>query len=340
MTNDFDRLSAVLRQDLASFIRKAFGTVSPGIQYQHNWHIDAFAWYLQQCYEGRIKRLIITVPPRSLKSISVSVAFSAWVLGHNPASRIIAASYAIELARKHALDFRAIIEAPWYQAVFPGTKLHPEKNTELEVMTTQLGFRLATSVGGTLTGRGGNFIIVDDPMKPNDAMSDSRRETVKQWFDGTLYSRLDNKAEDVIIIVMQRIHVDDLVAHLLEKGEWVHLDIPAIAERDEIYEIGPRKLYKRRAGDVLHTQREPLEVLERIKTSLGTYAFAAQYQQDPVSPGGGLIKEKWLRRYSDPPPRGARAARSSRVGIQPRRRGNSTITRSAPPGRSSATTPS
>ena len=298
---------AALRRDMVSFTQKVFATVSPGDEYQPNWHIDAIALRLQQCLDGEIKRLIITVPPRSLKSICVSVAFPAWVLGHDPTRRIICASYSGELARKHALDFRAVMKAPWYKGTFPGTRLDPNKDTELEVMTTRRGFRLATSVYGTLTGRGGNFLIVDDAMNPKDAMSKTVRETTKQWYDGTLYSRLDNKAEDVIIVVMQRLHVDDLVAHLLEKEEWDHLNIPALAECDEVYEIGPGRKYRRRAGEALHPEREPLETLEIIKANLGSYNFAAQYQQDPVPAGGGMIKWEWFPRYHELPEQGPRS---------------------------------
>ncbi len=229
------------------------------------------------------------------------------MLGHDPTSRIICASYSGDLAGKLANDCRAVMKAPWYKEVFPGTRLHPDKDTELMVMTTAQGFRKATSVGGSLTGWGGNFAIIDDAMNPMDAMSDVRRETDKQWYGGTLYSRLDSKAEDVIIVVMQRLHVDDLVAHLLEKEEWVHLNIPAIAECDEIYEIGPGLVYERPAGEVLHPERETLETLETIKNNLGSYHFAAQYQQNPVPLGGGMIKWEWFGRYEKVPERGPRS---------------------------------
>ena len=121
---------------------------------------------------GEIKRLIITVPPRSLKSICASVAFPAFVLGHDPTRRIIGVSYSEGLARKHANDFRAVMRSPLYQRLFPGTRISAAKDTELEVMTTARGFRYATSVGGTLTGRGGNLLILDDPLNALDAHSE------------------------------------------------------------------------------------------------------------------------------------------------------------------------
>ena len=143
--------------------------------------------------ERKIKRLIITLPPRNLKSISASVAFPAWALGRDPKLRIVCASYSQDLAVKHARDCRVTMEIDWYRRSFPGTRIDPRKNTEAEFMTTAKGYRLSTSVGGTLTGRGGSIVIIDDPLKPADAMSASKREAVKQWYDGTLCTRLDNK---------------------------------------------------------------------------------------------------------------------------------------------------
>ncbi len=295
------RLRAHLRHHLSGFIQKCFTSVAPARAYRHNWHIDVIAWHLQECLAGNIKRLIITLPPRHLKSICASVAFPAWALGQDPSLRIIAASYSAELARKHALDCRAVMEAPWYSSLFPRTRLHPDKNTEFEFMTTARGFRLATSVGGTLTGRGANFIVIDDPMKPTDAMSDIKRETVSQWFDGTLYSRLDNKAEDIIVLIMQRLHQDDLVGHVLAQEPWVHINIPAIAEEPERFQRGLDRFVERLPGDILHPEREPMATLENIKATLGTYNFSAQYQQTPVPPGGALIKWGWFRSYQERP---------------------------------------
>jgi predicted phage terminase large subunit-like protein len=305
-------LDAILRHDLAGFIQKCFDTVAPGRCYLHNWHINVIAWHLERCLFGDTKRLIITLPPRHLKSICASVAFPAWALGHVPSSRIIVASYSEGLAGRHALDCRAIIEAEWYRRLFPGTRLHPEKKTELEIMTTARGFRLATSVGGTLTGRGGNIIIIDDPLKPGEAMSDLKREAVNQWFDGTLYSRLDNKAEDKIIIIMQRLHTNDLVGHVTQLEDWTHVNIPAIAEMEERFEVANGVFVERQQGEALHPDREPRRILNDIRARVGNYHFSAQYQQSPVPRGGGMIKRAWLEnRIVDPAsvPSGARKAR-------------------------------
>lgn len=301
--SEFDHrtLAAALRQDLSSFIHKAFVTVAPGHAFIPNWHLQAIAWRLQQCLEGGIKRLIITMPPRSLKSICASVAFPAWALGKDPSRRIICASYSAELAAKHARDCKAVMASGWYREVFAGARLSAAKSADLDFETTRRGSRLATSVGGTLTGRGGSLIIIDDPIKPGEATSEATRRTVNDWYDNTLYSRLDNKAEDVIIIVMQRVHIDDLVAHVLDKEDWVHLDLPAIAEVDQVIEVGPTRVHYRKTGEVLHFDREPLEVLDKIKANTGAYNFSAQYQQSPVPIAGNLIQWEWFRRYQDPP---------------------------------------
>lgn len=290
---------ALLRRDLSSFIAGSFQALTPGETFKPNWHIDAIAWHLEQCFKGNIKRLLITVPPRHLKSICASVAFPAWVLGHDPTRRIISVSYSNDLARKHSADCRALMESNRYRELFPGTRLDPRKNTELEFTTTKRGFRFATSVGGTLTGRGGSIMIIDDPIKPADVLSEAERARVKQFYDATLFSRLDDKNKDVIILVMQRLHVDDLVAHVLESDDWVHLRIPAIAEENERYQIADAEFYERKCGEVLHPERESKETLDRIRLRIGTYNFSAQYQQNPIPPEGNLIRWSWFGTYDE-----------------------------------------
>jgi predicted phage terminase large subunit-like protein len=294
---DIVRLTdAALRVDLYSFIQGFHPIVSPGDMFLPNWHIEAIAYALTRVMRGEITRLIITMPPRCLKSFCTSVAFPAFVLGHDPTRRFICVSYAENLAHKHANDCRAIIRSNRFRRIFT-TRISPFKDTESEVMTNAGGFRLATSVGGTLTGRGANFIIIDDPMKPQDAQSASARESEKQWLANTLLSRLDNKARDALVFVMQRLHTDDLVGHVLEQHGhiWTHLNLPAIAEVEEHIPLGPGRFHVRRPGDLLHPEREPQEILDQIKVQMGSADFEAQYQQRPVPPGGALIKWPWFR---------------------------------------------
>lgn len=302
MIRERDILNAVLREDFSSFIAKTFATVDGSQRFLPNWHIDLMAHHLEMASRRETKRLLITLPPRNLKSICASVAFPAWLLGKDPGARIICASYSGDLAGKHARDSRAVMETEWYRRAFPKTRLNRKKSAEADFETTAKGYRFSTSVGGTLTGRGGNFVIIDDPIKPGDALSETKRASVKQWFDGTLYSRLDDKRNDVIILIMQRVHTDDLVAHVLEKEDWTHLNLPAIAETREYHDLGEGTSFVREPGDVLHREREPLHVLEQVKASLGTFYFNAQYQQTPAPECGNLIKWEWFRTYEDLPP--------------------------------------
>ena len=296
-----DLIDALSRTDLYSFVQRIFTIVSPGNPFLPNWHVEAIVYALTRVMRGEVKRLIITVPPRSLKSICASVAFPAFVLGHDPTRRIICVSYAEGLARKHANDFRAVIRSPLYRRLFPGTRISAAKDTELEVMTTARGFRYATSVGGTLTGRGGNLLILDDPLNSLDAYSERARESLKQWYANTLLSRLDNKADDAIIVVTQRLHVDDLVGHLLEEGGWTVLSLPAIAEVEQVVPLGPDRSHNRKVGELLHPEREPSWALENLKRTMGSVDFTAQFQQEPIAAGGNLIKWHWFTPYDEPP---------------------------------------
>src|SRR5262245_23345392 len=293
-------VSAILRSDLYSFIWASFPIISGGGQFMPNWHLEAIAYELNEVIRGRSRRLIFTVPPRSLKSICASVALPAFALGHDPTCKIICVSYSDPLARKHANDCRALMHSAFFRGVFPATRISPRKDTETEIMTTARGSRLATSVGGTLTGRGENLVIIDDPLKPQEAQSESARESVKQWFANTLLSRLDHKIDGSIVVVMQRLHPDDLVGHLLEQGGWRHLNLPAIAEEECLIRLGPKVRYLRLIGDLLHPERESQAALDQLKGEMGSMEFAAQYQQAPIPAGGNLIRWSWFEFYDRP----------------------------------------
>ena len=227
-------LDALLRDDFRAFLEKVFITLKPGQLYIRNWHLEAIAWQLERVRRGEVKRLIINMPPRSLKSIMASVSFPAFVLGHDPTQRVICVSYSGDLAKKFSNDFRAVIKSDWYQSIFPDSGVGPFKNNETEIELLARGFRLATSVGGTLTGRGGNLIIIDDPLKPDDAFSVERRSAGNQWFTNTLLSRLDDKRTGAIIVAMQRVHMHDMTGFLLgQSNDWEVLSLPAIADCDQ-----------------------------------------------------------------------------------------------------------
>jgi predicted phage terminase large subunit-like protein len=289
----------LLRQDFCTFMHRAFLELNPRVPFYNNWHIELIAAKLLACFEGKSTRLAINVPPRSLKSHAAAVSFPAFVLGHNPSAPIICASYGQDLANKHSLDCRTLMASKWYQSLFP-TRLSPHKQSVHEFMTTNNGFRLATSVGGVLTGRGADLIIIDDPLKPDEALSETQRNAVNEWFDHTLYSRLNDKRTGCIIVIMQRLHEDDLVGHVLEQEDWDIVRLPAIAEEDETHIIASpyrTRTVRRRIGEALHPEREPEKTLEHLRRTLGEYNFAGQYQQRPTPLGGGLIKAAWFRAY-------------------------------------------
>lgn len=297
-------LRELLRQDLNAFVGKCFNTLNPSTRYLPNWHIEAIAWHLEQVRLGHIKRLIISMPPRSAKSISASVAFPAFVHGHDPTKEIVVVSYGQSLAAKLHNDYRTILTSPWYRGVFPGTLIDPRKDTEQEVRLKARGSRFATSIGGVITGRGADLMIIDDPLKPEEAISPQLRTRVNDYFGTTLVSRLNQKRDGAIVIVSQRLHVDDLVGHVTQFDHgWTVLNLPAIAYEDQDIPLGAGRVFRRKTGSLLHPEREDQDVLDELKFSIGAEAFEAQYQQRPVPPSGNMFKRDWLHYYDVLPER-------------------------------------
>jgi len=290
----------LLRRDFASFARRAFAELNPQTRFLFGWHVEIIAAKLAALLDGRIRRLVINLPPRHLKSHLASVAFPAWCLGRNPSAQILCVSYAQELADKLSRDCRRIVASDWYRQLFP-TRLSPQRQAVLEFETTAQGCRIATSVGGVLTGRGADIIVIDDPLKPEEALSQAQRQAANEWYDHTLYSRLNDKRTGAIVLIMHRLHEDDLVGHVLAQEDWEIVRLPAIAEDDETFVVdsllGPR-CFQRRQGEALHPAREPVPMLEQIRRTIGEFNFAGQYQQMPAPLGGGLVKAAWFRHYA------------------------------------------
>ena len=297
-------LDELVRRDFVSFLIRAFPTIRGGAMLELNWHIDAIAQALAGVADGTCKRLLLTLPPRQLKSFMTSVAWVAWRLGNDPRLSFVCVSYSNELSAKFARDCRAIMQSDWYRRTFPRTIITPSRTAVHDFETSVGGGRLATSVGGTLTGRGGDIIILDDVIKPDEASSETVRESVNEWFSSTLASRLNDKKSGAIIAVMQRLHQYDLAGLLLESGEWDELSLPAIAIADRVIPLTRGRFHKRLEGEPLHATREPITVLLQIKASIGSTAFAAQYQQQPVPAKGNVVKAEWLQTYSDLPEKG------------------------------------
>ena len=266
-----------------------------------NWHVEIMAGKLAAVRAGRIRRLMICVPPRHLKSHVASISFPAWCLGHDPSAQIVCASYAQDLTDKLSRDCRRIMTADWYQKLFPATRLSPQRQAVPEFETTAQGFRIATSVGGVLTGRGADFIIIDDPLKPEEALSQAQRQAANEWYDHTLYSRLNDKLSGAIVVIMHRLYEDDLAGHVLGQEEWDVVRLPAIAEEDEVHQVETvfgSQVFGRKAGEALHSERQPPEMLAQLRRTLGEDNFAGQYQQAPTPLGGGMVKAAWFKTYA------------------------------------------
>jgi predicted phage terminase large subunit-like protein len=290
----------ICRSDFCAFAQKGFEIINPGEQFLDNWHIGAIAHVLGEMQLGAYRRQIINMPPRTLKSLLVSVCWPAFLLGHNPAAKIIVVSYAEQLAEKLSNDARRLMQSSFYRGIFPQTRL--ERQSNLHLSTDQNGFRIGVTVGGSVTGIGAEWIVIDDPHNASEAYSEPAREKVKSFYSQTLLSRLNNPSEGRLILVMQRLHEDDLTGHLLRHGGWRQLKLQARATEDAEIEIGRGLARLVRAGELLQPNLLPAHWLDAQKLEMGSAAFEAQYQQQPLPLEGNMIKRDWLR-YCDPPPR-------------------------------------
>jgi len=229
------------------------------------------------------------------------VALPAWILGRNPTEKIVCASYSSSLADDFGRQTRDLMQAPFYRATFPKTLIDQKKSAVEEFHTLAKGRRIATSVGGTLTGKGGRFLLFDDLMKAEDAESLVKRDSCHGWFRNMAASRLNDPKTGAIIIVAQRLHIDDLVGRLLSSGDWVHLNLPAIATETQVVSLSDGVEWTRCPGGLLHPERFTTEILEERRRELGSRAFEAQYQQSPTLPGGNLVKLEWFGTYECAP---------------------------------------
>ena len=300
MSDDLQLFNYLLRNSLAALTAKSFQHLKGGEALDLTWLVRSMAWHLEEVEAGREKRLIINVPPRHLKSISASVAFPAYVLGRNPATTIILVCYSNELSEKMMRDLREIMESAWYRRTFTRTRL--KVNRADEIITTENGGVNVTSVKGTLTGRGADIIILDDPIKPGSALSDAERRSTNDWLGNTLFSRLNDKRTGRIVVAMQRLHEEDVTGYLTEAPDhgWTVLKVPAIAEEETVYRVGNRhgeEWYRRPVGSVIDENREDRPTLDRLRRELGSLHFSAQYQQEPLPREGNLIKREWLRPF-------------------------------------------
>ena len=320
------------RRSLGHFIRRAWHVPEPGTDLLWNWHIDAIADHLEAVYRGEIKRLVINIPPRYLKSLCVGVFFPAWVWLKDPSFRFLTASYKATLAERDAVKCRRIMTSPWYtginiatedwirdwrargkalpDGVRPGGPLWDfttDQNVKSYYINTFAGHRYAVGADGGSTGEGGDLVMVDDPHNPKQAESDNVREARLNWWDEEMSSRLNNKKTGRRIIVMQRLHSKDLTGHVLAKDAgYEHLCIRTEFEHADLKRrtvLGPMTIWDPRTeeGEALHPDREDIEELAQSKKEYSPRAWAAQQQQRPTPREGEIFILDWWRRYKRPP---------------------------------------
>lgn len=291
----------VLGSDFVFFAQRCFETLHSGQVYEHNWHIDAMAWSLHQSMRELCPRLLITMPPRHMKSLCVSVAWPAFLLARDPSLRILLVSYGQELASANLRLLRQVMDAPWYRAAFPNVELTSATQT---LLTTGAGGKVhALSTGGVITGFGGDYIIFDDPMKQSDAVSAVERAKVLNFYQGSLTTRLNDPRTSRIVIVMQRVHADDLAHTVTESGAFQVLNLCSIASEITEHQLYDGTIRVRRPGDLLWPERFTKAELERKRQEMGDYEFALQFQQSPIPIEGGLIRISEIQRHAVVPTR-------------------------------------
>ena len=288
--------TALLQTDFPAFVAQSFRYLHPTQNLVTGPHILAICHALEQTRLGRERFLLITMPPRQLKSFIASVCYPAWVLGHNPSTKLICMSYSAELAEYQARLTQKIMESDWYKRTFPKTNLDPKRATPVELRTTAHGFRMGKSLSGSITGQGGDILILDDPLNAGSATSEADRRAVHERYSHVLPSRLDNPKTGAIIAIAQRLHIDDLPARIIVEGGWHHLNLPMTAITNQKIEIAPSKFWTRSAGDLLLPGHVGPEEIARLKKQLGTAQYAAQYDQSPETPNGSVFKLSQFKR--------------------------------------------
>lgn len=289
---------------LRDFIRAGWHVVEPATPFAENWHIDAIADHLEAVTNGHIRNLLVNMPPRHMKSLCISVFWPVWSWLRDPASRWLFSSYSSDLSQRDSVKARRLIESPWFQREYGHIfQLTGDQNTKNRYENDKTGYRISTSVGGKATGEGGDYVVVDDPHKASEASSDVKRRGVLEWWDETMSSRLNDQKTGRKVIVMQRLHENDLSGHVLEKGNYVHLLLPAEydsrrAKQTAIGFVDPR----RNDGDLLWPKHIGPTEIASLKTELGSYGYAGQYQQTPVPRGGGVFKADWWQYWHKLPP--------------------------------------
>jgi predicted phage terminase large subunit-like protein len=293
--------SELAREHLAHFTRQAWHILEPATTYLHNWHVDCISEHLEAVSAGQIKRLLVNIPPRYMKSISITIMWPVWEWIKRPELRYLFDSYSEDLMQEHNVARRTIIESEWYQSRYSDSfQLRKDDNRKSQFTNTSRGVMIANR---SATGKGGNRVIIDDPLDPQQAYSDAEREAANRRFKIKLSNRLNNKKEDVIVVVMQRVHEKDVSGEAMAQG-YHHLKLPVEVQKRVIvhFPISGR-IIVRKPGELLWPEREGPDEIAAAKRAMGTWDFATQYLQEPAPIEGGILKRDWWRWYRQTPGR-------------------------------------
>lgn len=297
------RISKSLKQtrpDLRDYVKAAWPILEPSRPLIMTWAAEYILEHLTAVDTGQINRLLINIPPRTLKSILVSVMWPTWSWTAKPWMRWIFSSYSGSLATKHSIDRRRLIESPWYKKEWGDmSSLEADQNQKTEFQNTQRGVMVATSVGGSITGKGGDRLVLDDLINPEDAESKAGREAAIDFYRRTLLTRLDDKKAGAIVVIEQRLHKADLSETVLKEGGWTYLKVPAVspARVTVKFPLSGRE-YIREEGAVICEEREDKATLVQLKVAMGSRAFSAQYQQEPIAADSGYFHTGWWKFYN------------------------------------------
>lgn len=289
---------------LAQFVRDGWHVVEPGTDLVWNWHIDAICEHLEAVADGRIKRLIINVPPGHMKSLIVSVFFPAWMWLRDPGNRMLTGSYADDLAMRDSVRTRDLMSSRWYVDTFaPSWSMKRDQNVKSWYRNNCYGERMTFSVGGRLTGFRGHGIVIDDPINVKDAYSEAKLDEAEYVLTKALPTRLNDQRTGWIVMIMQRVSERDPTGVFLKLGGWEHLRLPSEYEPEHASStsIGwsdPRTV----AGELLFPVMFPAEVLGGLKTLLGSADYAGQHQQRPSPAGGLMFQRAWFGKRIDAVP--------------------------------------
>jgi len=293
---EFDR-AYVQAWGLYGFLRLAWARIEPGTPFLDNWHLEEVCNHLELVSEGVIKRLVINIPPGTGKSILTNVCWPAFTWINQPGKKWIFASYAPDLSARDARRSRELIDSEWFQARWPTVKLRDRADTKYR--TSANGWRFSTSVRGEVTGRHADIQVCDDPIKPiltqgKAAVTRNEIDFVNTWWDSTMASRMANPKTAARVIIMQRLHEDDLSGHALESGDYVHLRFPMRFEPDDacITPWGGDPRTEDKA--LLHPDRFGETEAAMLEKDLGVYA-EGQLQQRPGKVGGQIFRGDWFK---------------------------------------------